>query len=74
MDIYKKENMIFHWISLILLASVTAAQAQWRAGVNQMHIAYLGKQERSISWTSLTESEPMELKYQLMVIGPQEIG
>jgi hypothetical protein len=66
--------MIFYWISLSLLVGVTTAQAQWRAGVNQMHIAYLGKQERSISWTSLTEIEPMELKYQLMVIGPQVIG
>ena len=66
--------MIFHWICFCFLAFVITAEAQWRAGVNQMHIAYLGKKERSISWTSFTESEPMELKYQLLVIGPQGIG
>jgi len=42
-----------------------------RTGVNQMHIAYLGEQERSVSWTSLTEKYPITLLYQLAVPGSE---
>ena len=63
--------MLFLTLFLSSFAREISLINDLESGFNQMHLAYLGKQERSISWTSLTESESMELFYQLKVIGPQ---
>ena len=68
------------FLALFLSASAkealpgNAAVSQRKTGVNQMHVAYLGEHERSVSWTSLTEKDPWTLLYQLAVPGPEGNG
>ena len=61
-------------LALFLGALASDGSANRKVGVNQMHVAYLSEFERSVSWTSLTEKDPITLIYQLAVPGPEGIG
>jgi hypothetical protein len=69
-----KRKMIFFWLFITGFAKEASSNHELRStrrrGVTQMHLAYLGENERSVSWTSLTEKDPMTLLYQLAVPGP----